>query len=570
MDINFSPKQRLSIQELIEFDRLRDLEQLPIFVDRKKYLPLLKQRISILIVTDGISFDNEGFGLSMMIAALEEDFSTSVYFDVKKATRIGSFAFVPNPSVGDPHYTGFRFDLFQEGNPIVNQFDQIWCFGLAPGNGAFNDTEVTSNLLYVQDAELAELTRWMNERQGGVFATGDHAHLGASMCHRIPRVRTMRKWLIADNPPTFEGYDRFDTSRPSKPGDTNIPFNNQEDATPQPIEWIPEYSKRVGAIRIEKEPHPIMCGGSLGPIDIFPDHPHEGQVIEDDLVIVTDTFSFTDVNGTVYSGAEYPQTGDTQTKPKIIARAHTLSQPPYTFEKKTTPARNFGLVGVYDGLKEGVGRVVVDSTWHHELNVNLRGFAADTTSNNYAKIKAYYRNIGLWLANKSLRYGIFRNAVWNSFYTYQASQELSTAGSVFEVGARYKGILKYLISPCLVTEFIIIYVPPEDVDPFPFPLDPNPCLSCPPFEVFENAILGEIVLAMQPILAEAEQLRIKEFRIQSEPNAEAIDRAMVVGVQKGLETVTSFYASEMEKSREIFNAIEKVRSSFGESEFGIR
>lgn len=558
----FLPKPRPSIQELIEFNQLRDLERVPVYIDLEKFLPLLKHRISILIVTDSITFDDVDFGLSMMIAALEENFSSSIYFDVKKATRVGSFSFTPNPSAGTPHYTGFQFNSTQDGSLIINQFDQIWCFGLQPGNpgnGAFTDAEVTSHPLYVTDPELAELARWMNERQGGIFATGDHAHLGASMCHRIPRVRTMRKWLISDNPPTFTGYDRFDTNRPRNPNDSNIPDANQTDATPQPVEWIPEYSRRIGAFRIEKEPHPVMCAGNLGPINVLPDHQHEGQVVEDDRVVLTNTFSFTAADGTVYSGSEYPQAGATQTKPKTIARAHTLSQPPYSFGKGPTPARNFGLVGVYDGLKEGVGRVVVDSTWHHELNINLRDIAADATSNNYAKIKAYFRNIGLWLANRESSYYIVRNAAWNSFYTYQASQELAVVGSVFEVGKSFKDILKYLLSPCLVTEFIFDFVPPILVDPFPIPIDPGPCLVCPPFEFFEDVILGEIVLTMQPVFANTEQVRLKQYRTPFEPDIEAINRAITVGVERGLKTVARFYANELEKGKEVLTALEKVR-----------
>jgi hypothetical protein len=571
MDFSTSlPKPRPSILELIEFHRLRDLERLPSYIDLAEDLPLFGHRISILIVTDSITFNNDDFGLSMMIAALEENFSSSVYFDVKKATREGSFSFNPNPSAGNPHYTGFRFNSTYEGNLVINQFDQIWCFGLQPGNPKaegnppvpvpFLDTQVTSNLLYVIDAELAELARWMNERQGGIFATGDHEHLGATMCHRIPRVGTMRKWLKADNPPTIDGYNRFDTNRPLDINDTNtkILFENQGDATPQPVEWIPEYSKRIGPSRVEYEPHPIMCGGSLGPIDIFPDHPHEGEVIENSKVVVTKTFSFIAEDGTVYSGSEYPQTGATQTKPKIIARARTLSQPPYNFDKGPTPARNFGLVGVYDGLKEGVGRVVVDSTWHHQLNINLRGIAADINSNNYAKIKAYFRNIGLWLANRSSRSKIFRNAVWNSFFTYQASQELA-AKEVFEVGKNFQDIITIIFSPCSVRGILIDFVPPDLVEFPEIPKLPEPCLSCPPFELFENAILGSIAIAMQPILSEIQQARLKQYRAKCEPNLEAIDSAIATGVEKGLEEVTRFYANEHEKSKKILDTLKKFQ-----------
>lgn len=553
--------RRPSISELIEFHRLRDRDRLLPYIDQEDILPLLKHRISILILTDGITFNDADFGLSMAIAALEENFSSAVYFEVKKATREGEFSFTPNPPADTPHYTGFRFNsLGEDGDLIINQFDQIWCFGLRPGNGAFVDTEVTSDLLYATDAELAELSCWMNERQGGVFATGDHAHLGASMCHRIPRVATMRKWLMADNPPTFVGYDRFDTNRPRNPGETHIPDSAQTDAMPQPVEWVPEYWQRIGLFRIEKVPHPIMCAGELGPIDVLPDHQHEGQVVEDNQLDLTQSFSFMGENGQVYSGPEYPQTGRKQTKPKIIARAHTLSQPPYTFEKGPTPARSFGLVGIYDGLPEGVGRVVVDSTWHHWLNINLRDIAADTTSNGYSKIKSYFRNVGLWLANRESRYAIFRNAVWNSFYTYQASQELAS-GSVFEVGKSLRNILKHLLSPCLVTEIIIDFLPPILAEEFrvKMPIDPDPCLTCPPLELFEDVILGEIALTLHRVFIKTEHRRLKHYRTQLEPDLKAINLAITDGVEQGLVIAHLFYANELEKGRVILSALKKAQ-----------
>jgi hypothetical protein len=38
------------------------------------------------------------------------------------------------------------------------------------------------------------------EQGGGLFATGDHEDLGAGMCARIPRVRSMRYWKLDDTP----------------------------------------------------------------------------------------------------------------------------------------------------------------------------------------------------------------------------------------------------------------------------------------------------------------------------------------------------------------------------------
>ena len=62
----------------------------------------------------------------------------------------------------------------------------------------------------MEPAEVEAIAAWMNAG-GGVFATGDHALLGASMCHKIPRVRSMRKWTRAQGVPLFNGPDRHET-----------------------------------------------------------------------------------------------------------------------------------------------------------------------------------------------------------------------------------------------------------------------------------------------------------------------------------------------------------------------
>ena len=64
------------------------------------------------------------------------------------------------------------------------------------------------------DAELIKLDSWMKSRKGGLFGTGDHDFLGASMCRRIPRLGTMRRWTNADGVPPQFTPDRIDTLRP--------------------------------------------------------------------------------------------------------------------------------------------------------------------------------------------------------------------------------------------------------------------------------------------------------------------------------------------------------------------
>src|SRR5262249_13901029 len=148
--------------------------------------------IRILFVIDGRieeSTDPTTFGLGYVLETLrDESFAWWVKFEVTVKKRD----------------TGFRFT--ETGFDIGN-FDQVWFFGDWPGlranNSSFGDNVIEeAQYSPLDDVELRIVAEWM-DRRGGVFATGDHAMLGASMCHRIPRVRTMRRWTRAQQVPSF-------------------------------------------------------------------------------------------------------------------------------------------------------------------------------------------------------------------------------------------------------------------------------------------------------------------------------------------------------------------------------
>jgi hypothetical protein len=568
-----TPKEWLDILKLHErFDDTR----LTDWLDSIDVLPLLKQRISILIVSDSLQFSNDpndGFALGMAIDALRENFNPCYYFDVHLARRgTGTFTDVSNPGSHEAKYLNFRFDARDSaGNFILNRYDQVWCFGLMPGNGAFTDTEVDGNALRATDSELAVLSRWMDERDGGVFATGDHAHLGAVMSARIPRVGTMRKWMIADGPPTFLGSNRFDTNQPKVFGDTSTTIlnANQEDEVPQRVQLVPERIIFESAFRTRFEPHPIMCAGKLGAIDVFPDHQHEGQVIEDGDVVTGNNVNFSGSDGAgntnSYSAAEYPNTRGAQTVPRIIARAGPMSSPPYTFEKGVHSTARFGMVGIYDGHREGVGRVVVDSTWHHWLNVNLRGFAADTSSSNYAKIKTYFRNVGLWLSNRLSHRRIYRNAVWNAHLTYEATQEVSYSKKWWVEGRAIDSIIKGWISPCQFTQWHLDFIVPPNLEVvFPPWKIPEPCLSCPPFDFIKWSVLTEISANLrEPIAKTLDTLNVmanSEKRERVDVSEKEVEALLSRGISAGLQVA----AGTMKRSLERGSAAVQALSNAGD------
>jgi hypothetical protein len=128
-------------------------------------------RVKILMVVDGyegdflnVSFGQSYFGLSAVLDTLANTADPWVRFDVTKAHR-------QSDPLGEADLEDFRFT--QAGFDI-NQFDQVWFFGARA-----NENENENDVDQLTDDELAIVSRWMDEKKGGVFATGDHDDAGA-------------------------------------------------------------------------------------------------------------------------------------------------------------------------------------------------------------------------------------------------------------------------------------------------------------------------------------------------------------------------------------------------------
>jgi hypothetical protein len=244
-------------------------------------------------------------------------------------------------------------------------YDQVWLFG------------VSTSAPYLSAGEIAALDRWMRNG-GGVLAMGDHENLGLGLCGAVPRVKTMRLWYYPANQP--DGRDpapgrddntRHDTLQP--------PSFNQEDALPQKIRPTYRQTWRVWApFRRRRYPHPLLCG-PRGVIEVLPDHMHEG-----DCTLVP--------KGNV-DKVEYPGEERAEVVAKAVSRVGVNGPDDYP------------VLAAYDGHARGAagGRVVVDATWHHWFNINLKGLrstAADISARGiaYKDILAYFRNVAVWLS----------------------------------------------------------------------------------------------------------------------------------------------------------------------------
>lgn len=343
-------------------------------------------RVKILVVTDSSSGgfgEAAGFHLGQILKILATDPWPHVTFDVTRAHRQTS----PEAGVID----GLRFHAHD-----LTQYDQIWLFGI----------ERTFDPLTPQ--ELRALSQFM-DGGGGVFATGDHENLGQAMCAEVPRVRSMRRWYHPNPGPGGEPVapDQVGAARHDTLVDpAGAPGPDQSDKVPQTIR--PRLYSRIASTgiirRIARFPHPVLCGPS-GVIDFLPDHMHEGLC--EVPANLSNAFTF---DG--YTTTEYPtNSAGHQERPEVIAWA----------DSHGTNATDFGVLGAYDGHRVGVGRVLVDATWHHWFNINLVGFLAATDPASpsfdpavvpqWEEIKAYFRNVGVWLARPGMQ-SCLRNGGW--------------------------------------------------------------------------------------------------------------------------------------------------------------
>ncbi len=346
----------------------------------KFYPPRRRCRVRVLMVADAsLDFSTGGFGLSELVSIVASHASPWVTVEITTAHRGGGVADVQ----------GFEFDT---ASPAVTRtsFDQIWLFGFDDRNNSLSA------------AELQVIADFMSGG-GGVFATGDHEELGAGLCGQIPRVRSMRKWfwytpLPAGQPKAPDGgsADRLDTV--SKGHDSFFQFSDQSDDVPQRL--YPRYY--LNAAGTDAYPHPLLRSAS-GDITVFPDHPHEGECVVPANLAATYDFGLGPVD-------EYPpDPSGARPAPDVVA--FSMSAAGYLTDAGKPPVapRSFGAIGVYDGRLTNVGRVVVDATWHHFININLNGTgsgdpakrglydAANNPTADYIQIQRYFRNIMSWL-----------------------------------------------------------------------------------------------------------------------------------------------------------------------------
>jgi hypothetical protein len=548
--------------------------------------------VRVLLVTDGgLDFSQRDFGLSTFVSSLQQDGRHYVEFALTLAhLREG----IPDDGVmlGAPGIArsikGLRFDDPNHFAP--NMYDEVWLFGIetdfhrvsmtgVPAYPARRATPATYPADRLADQELRQLSAFM-DAGGGLFATGDHGLLGRCLGGSVKRARSMRLWAStsgnnAADEVSMDGARRNDTNRTGH--DPSSQFNDQSDDVPQSIQ--PRlYHRRINVLVEARFPHPLLCGPG-GVINVLPDHPHEGEcVVPGDL---TATYA-------PDGSAEYPPAPDGSTPaPEIIAQAsvqagnNAFNDADNTPTKQATQAHSFGVICAYDGHRAGVGRVVTDATWHHFVNINLigqiglpettvkgQGFLWSAVGQAHLEaIKAYYRNIAVWIARVGDHVCFRRKLLWGLLYQHRIMEavfatpdvtlERANVKTLYEIGVFARDVLGRSASRCQSERIIIDLVWPRlpdlipDLDPwFPFPEpgpDPPPVPWLDPTPLLTLALGGALIA-----LREAFPFPDPELAEQVDKEGDAlIERGAAYGLRLGLESFAESLKAQQEQVEQL-------------------
>lgn len=522
---------------------------------------LRRAKLKILFVTDSRFNDTDS-----VYEFMDGQTLGCTNFEVHRALYTnapGGVTVDPSPGPNDPHYTGFQFQSeHPDGGKILDRYHVVFLFA------------VSSSSSFIDDAECAELHRWM-DAGGGIFATGDHATLGQRMASRIPRVGTMRKWTTADGVPPRLGPTRLDTNQPDpgKPGEVagteEIPTSAQSDEHPQPITWLAVRTRWLSAYRQVRYPHEILCHPDHGAINVMPDHPHEGECADPSTINYAAPVKYDESDD---APKEYPTTsGGHQEKPVIIARGRNASQ---YWQAKDDPPGNlddkvFDMISVYDGHENDVGRVVVDSTWHHWYGMNINGLIA-AGGVDWDKIGRYFLNVAKYLAPA----GVYRESCWwevlDRQFQYPFNEEVLLVEhdlELRELGNIYREGLRLSWGECGVTRFVlenICVVRPglcelieREVIP---PIDPQRpphgpvCLTCPPWDLIQATVLGGIVRGTQPLREQLTGIFFEGKQAKGRIEPDVIRKHALEGVAEALDEMVEEIQSDLEHTTKAWSA----------------
>lgn len=404
-----------------------------------------KPTIKILLYTDDPNAISDGdnlLGLSSMMERLDAYAPVFANLSVKWVSRSSDC----NHHADNKLNVVMKREIEETGEP----FDEIWFFGLHQANtekfalGVFRggpETELTAD-------EIDYLDTWMKVEGGsggGVLMTGDHNNpipprwlrngngrcadpieepellgLGRAIGRCVPRAGELRKWHGLPSSCVGDSLNTVATD------------GRQTDRVPQKL--IHVHVNADGEPDPQGQPHPLFFYRTGEFIDVFPDHRHEGALVIPDLC----------------DKAVWPSGPNGQPKPCVVA-----------FGTNSRSGDRIGLVTAYDGDRGGVGRIVADSSWHHYVNINLKGFPhpalAGTPSDKMGK---FYGNLAIWLAPMHKRRQMAQTMYWELANYLVLLEQHDTPAQTGEVAY---SLLRRSTSPCEIHELLRAFGPQHAV-----------------------------------------------------------------------------------------------------------
>jgi hypothetical protein len=315
----------------------------------------------------------------------------------------------------------------------------------------------------------------------------------------------------------------------------------EEDRVAQQISWV---SWGTG-----HQPHPVLSHWKHGVIDVMPDHPHEGLCFDQREIDLDGTYNFEG-----YVNEEYPTVSGSKPTPRVIAYGTTLPDPPYNHEKGESPEKRFPMISVYDGHTIDIGRVAVDSTWHHWFDMNIWDMKYAPDKSNWEKISSYYVNVALWLIPPRIARKVLMSVMLRSQFEYFGLELMSPQMSVFEIGRAFRGYWR-TVGPSWLTQFVLDWVKVSDYDFYRRLMneyfEPKNelqsdllSLSCLPLKLIEDAVLGGMALQAYEI---TEPIKRGTGETKSKINSiepEELEKILIAGVNHGL----NVFRDELDKS----------------------
>lgn len=506
----------------------------------------------ILVVADGdIAFGHRAFGLSRLLEALRQSCRPGEEISITTAHRD------PEADGVDADFYDFKFN---EKTLSIGLYEQVWLFGhKAPGQGGG-----------LTEEELKVLAEFMNQG-GGVFATGDHADLGYSLCGNVPRVRNMRKWCITGEDCKSPAPPRNDPDRHStvlEGHDPGFQVSDESDDIPQTI-----YPTLYLA---GSEVHPLLANGQMT-ITTLPDHMHEGECVEPTEAQLKQTVRYRDCP----EFDEFPSMSDGKTRPspKVIALSVSAGGP-FNEGGAVRPAvipRCFGAICAYDGdcVSVGdnrVGRVVVDASFHHFLDMNLDGIGAAAgmgffddrghPTKAYEAITRYYRNIMTYLNPCEMRQRYYLNLLIYLRFMYPLVEEIQpdeewSLDNILKVGALTRRAISNYCSPAEVIEATLMILNAlgdhSHLRGFiaPWLAPPSELKELSSFINFQgctNAILGAWLIKCANLLSHETQRAAEKLH-----EMRSLEGGLVAYVRDDVSEVVNLWVQIIEQSGKVFN-----------------